>query len=266
MLLSELVTHASAEKCDDLLKVRKPTQNALHKGATLIIMVLFFLKHSTNLLWLGTSTTPEPSSRGKKRAAASDVDSDDAPSDDEKSHPITADVAMELKKTFISLDEIYQILARSIEFPEAYNRVRVPMLMLDDKLTDANCAYDEATAATRSTKDNWSRGVREYLEWLQHPAQQQHFIYPVYVDGQDAPQYVPIQPDTVNAYLNNCLPPAPPPRGGNPESPDSFLARPFSRPFLPRLDFHACALYARPHRYDWRAPAYGVDGRPRHTR
>ena len=68
MLMSELVTHASAEKCGDLLKVRKPTQEALHKGATLIIMVLFFLKHSTNLLWLGTSTTPEPSSRGKKRA------------------------------------------------------------------------------------------------------------------------------------------------------------------------------------------------------
>ena len=58
MLMSELVTHASAEKCGDLLKVRKPTQGALHKGATLIIMVLFFLKHSTNLLWLGTSTTP----------------------------------------------------------------------------------------------------------------------------------------------------------------------------------------------------------------
>ena len=113
MLMSELVTHASAEKCGDLLKVRKPTQGALHKGATLIIMVLFFLKHSTNLLWLGTSTPPEPSSRGKKRAAASDVDSDDAPSDDEKAHPITADVAMELKKTFLSLDEIYQILARS---------------------------------------------------------------------------------------------------------------------------------------------------------
>ena len=54
MLMSELVTHASAEKCGDLLKVRKPTQGALHKGATLIIMVLFFLKHSTNLLWLGT--------------------------------------------------------------------------------------------------------------------------------------------------------------------------------------------------------------------
>ena len=66
MLMSELVTHASAEKCGDLLKVRQPTQGALHKGATLIIMVLFFLKHSTNLLWLGTSTTPEPSSRGKK--------------------------------------------------------------------------------------------------------------------------------------------------------------------------------------------------------
>ena len=49
MLMSELVTHASAEKCGDLLKVRKPTQGALHKGATLIIMVLFFLKHSTNL-------------------------------------------------------------------------------------------------------------------------------------------------------------------------------------------------------------------------
>ena len=94
MLMSELVTHASATKCGDLLKVRQPTQGALHKGATLIIMVLFFLKHSTNLLWLGTSTTPEPSSRGKKRAAASDVDSDDAPSDDEKAHPITADVAI----------------------------------------------------------------------------------------------------------------------------------------------------------------------------
>ena len=94
MLLSELVTHASAEKCGDLLKVRKPSEGALHKGATLIIMVLYFLKHSTNLLWLGTSTTPEPSSRGKKRAAASDVDSDDAPSDDEKAHPITADVAI----------------------------------------------------------------------------------------------------------------------------------------------------------------------------
>ena len=49
MLMSELVTHASAEKCGDLLKVRQPTQGALHKGATLIIMVLFFLKHSTNL-------------------------------------------------------------------------------------------------------------------------------------------------------------------------------------------------------------------------
>ena len=55
MLMSELVTHASAEKCGDLLKVRKPSEGALHKGATLIIMVLFFLKHSTNLLWLGTS-------------------------------------------------------------------------------------------------------------------------------------------------------------------------------------------------------------------
>ena len=101
--MSELVTHASAEKCGDLLKARKPSQGALHKGATLIIMVLFFLKHSTNLLWLGTSTTPETSGRGKKRAAAaSDVDSDDAPSDDEKAHPITADVAMELKKLFSS--------------------------------------------------------------------------------------------------------------------------------------------------------------------
>ena len=116
MLMSELVTHASAEKCGDLLKVRKPSEGALHKGATLIIMVLFFLKHSTNLLWLGTSTTPEPSSRGKKRAAASDVDSDDAPSDDEKAHPITADVAMELKKTFTSLDEIYQILSRCLNY------------------------------------------------------------------------------------------------------------------------------------------------------
>ena len=38
--MSELVTHASAEKCDDLLKVRKPTQNALHKGATLRVHVL----------------------------------------------------------------------------------------------------------------------------------------------------------------------------------------------------------------------------------
>ena len=139
--------------------------------------MLFFLKHSTNLLWLGTSTTPEPSSRGKKRAAASDVDSDDAVSDDEKAHPITADVAMELKKTFTSLDEIYQILARSIEVPEAYNRVRVPMLMLDDKLTDANCAYEEAASTTRNVKDNWSRGAKEYIEWLQTPAQQQHFIY-----------------------------------------------------------------------------------------
>ena len=31
--MSELVTHASAEKCDDLLKVRKPSEGALHKGA-----------------------------------------------------------------------------------------------------------------------------------------------------------------------------------------------------------------------------------------
>ena len=104
--MSELVTHASAEKCGDLLKVSEPSESALHKGATLIIMVLYFLKHSTNLLWLGTSTTPETSGRGKKRAAASDVDSDDAPSDDEKAHPITADVAMELKKLFLSLIHI----------------------------------------------------------------------------------------------------------------------------------------------------------------
>ena len=136
------------------------------------------------------------------------------------------------------------------------------MLMLDDKLTDANCAYDEAAAHTRSMKDNWSRGVKEYLEWLQHPAQQQHFIYPVYVEGQDAPQYVPIQPDTVNAYLNNCLPPAPPPRGGNPESPDSFLARPFSRPD----SIFTLSLSTRAHRYGWRAGAYGVARWPRHTR
>ena len=167
MLMSELVTHASAEKCGDLLKVRKPTQGALHKGATLIIMVLFFLKHSTNLLWLGTSTTPEPSSRGKKRAAASDVDSDDAPSDDEKAHPITADVAMELKKLFSSLDEIYQITSRSIEFPEAYNRVRVPMLMLDDKLTDANCAYDEAAAHTLQSGGVACKGCIAVRRWVQ---------------------------------------------------------------------------------------------------
>ena len=45
IMMSEIVNHASAEKCDNLLTAEEPDEDALHKGATLVLMVLFWFKY-----------------------------------------------------------------------------------------------------------------------------------------------------------------------------------------------------------------------------
>ena len=45
IMMSEIVNHASAEKCDNLLTAEEPDEDALHKGADLVLMVLFWFKY-----------------------------------------------------------------------------------------------------------------------------------------------------------------------------------------------------------------------------
>ena len=259
IMMSEIVNHASAEKCDNLLTAEEPDEDALHKGATLVLMVLFWFKY-VPLNFLGV--TPNPTGKATEEEIDAACDGGEAASaDDTKSFPITADVALELKKTFTGLNEIYLASRDSLNFPEAFNRIRVPMLKLDRVLSSYDCAYDEAGSTTRSKKDNWAAGTKEYITWIKQPDQQQYFVVPKYVEGEDEARMFPILPDTMNAYLNQCLPPAPPPRGGNlslanlsPARPTRFLTRVFLR------------ISLRAHRYAWPAGAYGVARWPRHTR
>ena len=129
IMMSEIVNHASAEKCDNLLTAEEPDEDALHKGADLVLMVLFWFKY-VPLNFLGVS--PNPSGKATEEEIDAACDGGEAASaDDTKSFPITADVALELKKTFTGLNEIYLASRDSLNYPEAFNRIRVPMLKLD---------------------------------------------------------------------------------------------------------------------------------------
>ena len=128
IMMSEIVNHASAEKCDNLLTAEEPDEDALHKGADLVLMVLFWFKY-VPLNFLGV--TPNPSGKATEEEIDAACDGGEAASaDDTKTFPITADVALELKKTsgFSGLNEIYLASRDSLNFPEAFNRIRVPML------------------------------------------------------------------------------------------------------------------------------------------
>ena len=66
IMMSEIVNHASAEKCDNLLTAEEPDEDALHKGATLVLMVLFWFKY-VPLNFLGVTPNPSAGHRAPEK-------------------------------------------------------------------------------------------------------------------------------------------------------------------------------------------------------
>ena len=112
LLFSELILHASTQHCDNLRTADEPSADALNSGATLIIMALYWLHQTVKKNWLATSSETSGTRGATKAEIDAACDEQDTESAD-AAVALTADAAIELKKTFAALDEIWEILKAS---------------------------------------------------------------------------------------------------------------------------------------------------------
>ena len=109
MMFSELLDHITKDAVDDLFDA-DPSETALKIGAQLILQIFFWMKENIESHMLGTSE--DTSTRAATRAEMDALERED------EAVPLTADVAVELRRILLHVYAIFEILDQNEDFEE----------------------------------------------------------------------------------------------------------------------------------------------------
>ena len=109
MMFSELLDHITNDAVDDLFNA-DPSEEALKKGAQLIVQIFFWMKENIQSHMLGTSE--DTSTRAATRAEMETLERED------EAVPLTADVAVELRRILQHVYAVFEILDQNEDFEE----------------------------------------------------------------------------------------------------------------------------------------------------
>ena len=162
MMFSELLDHITKDAVDDLFDA-DPSEEALKKGAELIVQIFFWMKENIESHMLGTSE--DTSTRAATRAEMETLERED------EAVPLTADVAVELRRILQHVYAVFEILDQNEDFEEPAGEVRPTALLTKSagtftihslssksksleresvRITDENFRVIESSRATRS--------------------------------------------------------------------------------------------------------------------
>ena len=116
-MFSELIDHITATAVDDLFG-EDPSETALMQGAQLILQTFFWMKENIEPIMLGTSE--DTGTRAATRAEMETLERDEEPV------PLTADVAVELRRILQHVYAIFEILDQNEDFEKPAGEVRPP--------------------------------------------------------------------------------------------------------------------------------------------
>ena len=109
MMFSELLDHITKDAVDDLFDA-DPSETALKIGAQLIVQIFFWMKENIESHMLGTSE--DTSTRAATRAEMETLERED------EAVPLTADVAVELRRILQHVYAVFEILDQNEDFEE----------------------------------------------------------------------------------------------------------------------------------------------------
>jgi len=122
MMFSELLDHITKDAVDDLFDA-DPSETALKIGAQLIVQIFFWMKENIESHMLGTSE--DTSTRAATRAEMDAMERDDDPV------PLTADVAVELRRILQHVYAIFEILDQNEDFEEPAGEISILVIFVD---------------------------------------------------------------------------------------------------------------------------------------
>ena len=152
MMFSELLDHITKDAVDDLFDA-DPSETALKIGAQLIVQIFFWMKENIESHMLGTSE--DTSTRAATRAEMETLERED------EAVPLTADVAVELRRILQHVYAIFEILDQNEDFEEPAGEVRPIVRRLNNNLKDAGISLNASISDTKAeTKNAWeSKGI-----------------------------------------------------------------------------------------------------------
>ena len=166
MMFSELLDHITNDAVDDLFNA-DPSEEALKKGAQLIVQIFFWMKENIQSHMLGTSE--DTSTRAATRAEMETLERED------EAVPLTADVAVELRRILQHVYAVFEILDQNEDFEEPAGEVRPIVRRLNNNLKDAGVSIHASIADTKAAKDCYATAFALFIEYLNEPSVQSRF-------------------------------------------------------------------------------------------
>ena len=156
MMFSELLDHITKDAVDDLFDA-DPSETALKIGAQLIVQIFFWMKENIESHMLGTSE--DTSTRAATRAEMETLERED------EAVPLTADVAVELRRILQHVYAIFEILDQNEDFEEPAAEVRPMVRRLNNNLKDAGISLNASISDTKAAKDCYATACVLPFTW-----------------------------------------------------------------------------------------------------
>ena len=203
MMFSELLDHITKDAVDDLFEA-DPSETALKIGAQLIVQIFFWMKENIESHMLGTSE--DTSTRAATRAEMETLERED------EAVPLTADVAVELRRILQHVYAIFEILDQNEDFEEPAAEVRPMVRRLNNNLKDAGVSLNASISDTKAAKDYYAQAFTLFIPYLNED-DNMHFFKMVNGHEEDGtPNVVAITTADNDAYWANKKPTPEPPK------------------------------------------------------